>query len=227
MKKAECRVAAATASSDVATMFLPELATLGPAVPPSAKARQTRDVLSRQQKFLKQVQHQTTHSLARFFLEIDANYKQFQTATRYCGPPPISDWKPNAPSTRKAGSRSTATSTPSASTPRGGPRSPVQDELQHRARRARRGEGNAPGIRQDHRRRAVKAPAAPKGHTLDDQTRTASFEEPAKASDSPVKEKATCDCDTAGKTVSFQMTVGVGSKPVEIRGTFTVARASP
>ena len=34
--------------------------------------------------YLEQVVHQTTHSLARFFLEIDANYKQFQTA-RGCG----------------------------------------------------------------------------------------------------------------------------------------------
>ena len=31
---------------------------------------------------LQQVVHQTTHSLARFFLEIDANYKQFKTASR-------------------------------------------------------------------------------------------------------------------------------------------------
>ena len=32
--------------------------------------------------YLQQVVHQTTHSLARFFLEIDANYKQFKTASR-------------------------------------------------------------------------------------------------------------------------------------------------
>ena len=31
---------------------------------------------------MQQVVHQTTHSLARFFLEIDANYKQFKTASR-------------------------------------------------------------------------------------------------------------------------------------------------
>ena len=39
-------------------------------------------LLERQKAFLKQVIHQTTHSLARFFLEIDANYKQFKTASR-------------------------------------------------------------------------------------------------------------------------------------------------
>ncbi len=32
--------------------------------------------------FLQQVTHQATHTLARFMLEIDANYKQLQTATR-------------------------------------------------------------------------------------------------------------------------------------------------
>ena len=31
---------------------------------------------------MQQIVHQTTHSLARFFLEIDANYKQFKTASR-------------------------------------------------------------------------------------------------------------------------------------------------
>jgi outer membrane protein TolC len=39
---------------------------------------------ARQAELLKQVKHQTTHSLARFFLEVDANYKQFKTASRLC-----------------------------------------------------------------------------------------------------------------------------------------------
>ncbi len=39
-------------------------------------------VLLRSRAYLQQVVHQTTHSLARFFLEIDANYKQFKTASR-------------------------------------------------------------------------------------------------------------------------------------------------
>ena len=38
--------------------------------------------IERQEAFLKQLIHQTTHSLARFFLEIDANYKQFKTSSR-------------------------------------------------------------------------------------------------------------------------------------------------
>jgi outer membrane protein TolC len=39
--------------------------------------------LLRQRAFLQQIVHQSTHQLARFFLEIDANYKQFKTASRF------------------------------------------------------------------------------------------------------------------------------------------------
>jgi hypothetical protein len=38
--------------------------------------------LERREAVLKQVIHDSTHSLARFFLEIDANFKQFKTASR-------------------------------------------------------------------------------------------------------------------------------------------------
>jgi hypothetical protein len=49
---------------------------------PLANARSAQYVLLRSRAYLQQVVHQTTHSLARFFLEIDANYKQFKTASR-------------------------------------------------------------------------------------------------------------------------------------------------
>jgi outer membrane protein TolC len=49
---------------------------------PLANSRQAQYVLLRARAYLQQVVHQTTHSLARFFLEIDANYKQFKTASR-------------------------------------------------------------------------------------------------------------------------------------------------
>jgi outer membrane protein TolC len=49
---------------------------------PLANTRQSQYTLLRARAFLQQVVHQTTHSLARFFLEIDANYKQFKTASR-------------------------------------------------------------------------------------------------------------------------------------------------
>jgi len=49
---------------------------------PLANTRFAQYSLLRQRAYLQQIVHQTTHSLARFFLEIDANYKQFKTASR-------------------------------------------------------------------------------------------------------------------------------------------------
>ena len=50
---------------------------------PLATVRQSQYALLRERAFLQQIVHQTTHSLARFFLEVDANYKQFKTASRF------------------------------------------------------------------------------------------------------------------------------------------------
>jgi outer membrane protein TolC len=49
---------------------------------PLANVRNAQYTLLKQRAYLQQVVHQTTHSLARFFLEVDANYKQFKTASR-------------------------------------------------------------------------------------------------------------------------------------------------
>ncbi len=49
---------------------------------PLANTRQAQYTLLKQRAYLQQIVHQTTHSLARFFLEVDANYKQFKTASR-------------------------------------------------------------------------------------------------------------------------------------------------
>lgn len=49
---------------------------------PLANTRNAQYILLRQRAYLQQVVHQTVHSLARFFLEVDANYKQFKTASR-------------------------------------------------------------------------------------------------------------------------------------------------
>jgi hypothetical protein len=221
VKKAEGWVVAAAASADVATMFLPELAKLGPAVPPSAKARETADTLARQKEFLQQVQHQSTHSLARFFLEIDANYKQFQTAKRYRA---SARQRLEAQRAFYNEGRITIDRYLDAVSQFA---SSVGQEAQFKAsyNTALVALEEAKGTLLEFDNITVAEPskvAKSKGHARDDQTRTASFEEPAPASGSPVKEKAPCECEAAGKTVSFQMTVGVGSKPVEIRGTFTV-----
>jgi len=49
---------------------------------PLANTRQAQYLLLRARAYLQQIVHQTTHSLARFFLEVDANYKQFKSASR-------------------------------------------------------------------------------------------------------------------------------------------------
>jgi outer membrane protein TolC len=49
---------------------------------PLANNKQAQLALLRQRAYLQQIVHQTTHSLARFFVEVDANYKQFKTASR-------------------------------------------------------------------------------------------------------------------------------------------------
>ncbi|MGC8638912.1 MAG: TolC family protein, partial [Isosphaeraceae bacterium] len=49
---------------------------------PLANSRFAQYNLLRQRAFLQQMVHQRTHQLARFYLEIDANYKQFKTASR-------------------------------------------------------------------------------------------------------------------------------------------------
>jgi hypothetical protein len=63
----------------VAGAFFPDLA--GQAASPDSDESPAIQ-LDRQKAYLQQLVHQTTHSLARFFLEIDANYKQFKTASR-------------------------------------------------------------------------------------------------------------------------------------------------
>jgi outer membrane protein TolC len=49
---------------------------------PLANTRQAQLALLRQRAFLQQTVHQSTHALARFFLEVDANYKQYKAASR-------------------------------------------------------------------------------------------------------------------------------------------------
>jgi len=44
--------------------------------------RQAREISAREKALYQQVLHQTTHSLARSFLEVDANYKNHRTALR-------------------------------------------------------------------------------------------------------------------------------------------------
>jgi outer membrane protein TolC len=49
---------------------------------PLANTKNAQYTLLKQRAYLQQIVHQTIHSLARFFIEVDANYKQFRTAAR-------------------------------------------------------------------------------------------------------------------------------------------------
>jgi outer membrane protein TolC len=49
---------------------------------PLANTRHAQYILLRSRSHQQQLIHQTTHSLARFFLEVDANFKQYQVAKR-------------------------------------------------------------------------------------------------------------------------------------------------
>ena len=118
---------------------------------PLANTRQAQYQLLRQRAFLQQIVHQTTHSLARFFLEVDANYKQFKTAQRLRA---AAQQRLEAQRAFYEEGRITIDRLPRRRQPvrqRDRPGGPVQDQLQHLDRRPRGGQGDAAGLRQ-HRR---------------------------------------------------------------------------
>ena len=82
MKVKQAEETARDGDFDIIRTVLPELAELDPKV--VTRKECPEDVaLRRQREFLKQVVHQTTHSLGRFFLEIDANYKQYEASKKH------------------------------------------------------------------------------------------------------------------------------------------------
>lgn len=188
--------------------------------------------LERAKKALDQIIHQTTHALARFFLEEDANYEQFQTAAR---------------SRAAAAQRLEAER---ASYEEG--RITIDHYLaavsQHALGAAQEaqykssynisiiGLEEAKGTLLDyhqitlvgglksanftvaaarpapaHQERLVQPGAPPQPVAL-------------RMNDGEAKE-ASPKADPAGKTFSFQFTVGVGSSPIDIRGSFTITPA--
>ena len=93
--------------------------------------------------FLQQIVHQTTHSLARFFLEVDANYKQFKTASRLRAAAAAAA---RGPEGVLRGGADHDRPLPRCGRPvrrRRRARGPVQDHLQHLDRRAGGGQGDA------------------------------------------------------------------------------------
>jgi hypothetical protein len=80
-RRAEAACAAANLD-EVTKGFLPALSGHTEPAPAAETARDRLAELDKAKKRLEQVIHTTTRSLARFFLEIDANYKQFQRASK-------------------------------------------------------------------------------------------------------------------------------------------------
>jgi len=146
LKDAEAK--AVSADHDVMRDFLPELADLGPFAPSDGPANET---LCRQRACLEQVIHQTTHSLARFFLEIDANYKQYEVAKRNLAAAleRLDAQRAFYDEGRITIDRFLDAVSQYTTAPR--PGGAVPGELQHLDRRARRGERDAARLRQNHR----------------------------------------------------------------------------
>jgi hypothetical protein len=59
--------------------------------------------------------------------------------------------------------------------------------------------------------------------SLDAQVTAGQATSPAAPPEAGDAKAATPDAEAAGRTISFQVTINVGSKPVEIRGSFTVS----
>ena len=146
---------------------------------PLANTRQAQYILLRQRAYLQQIVHQTTHSLARFFLEVDANYKQFKTASRLAG-----RRRPAArgPAGVLRGRPDHDRPLPRRRQPvrqRRRPGGPVQDHLQHLDRRAGGGQGDAarptttsPWPRARTRARPTSRPATSRTRTRSCRSRT-------------------------------------------------------
>jgi hypothetical protein len=229
VREKERQAAEAEAVVDAAMRLLPVLADLG-----TAKLGRARESLERERAFLKQVVHQTTHSLARFLLEVDANYKQFQTAARFR----------EATSKRLEAQRKfyeegrisidrylDAVSQYA---------SAVAQEAQFRTcyNVSLVALEEAKGTLLEYEKitvldgpRPVSAPVAATTGTRDDAARPAALEatpEPTKAPAAGCGAEDGCCAGAsatpaAGKTVTFRFTIGAGPKPVEVRGEFTIA----
>jgi len=206
--------------------------------------------LERQKANLQQVVHQTTHSLARFFLEIDANYKQFKTASRLRA---AAAERLNAQRAFYEEGRITIDRFLDAVSQYA---TAVATEAQYKAlynisivaleeakgtlleydkitvveglksgapADAVRDGAAKPGSREPPALIPAPPPAAPKA--------TSPLRAPVPAAILPASRPTTSvthandaslSADLGGKTFSFRVTVGIGSKPVEISGSFTI-----
>ena len=131
------------------------------------------------------------------------------------GSPRRSGWRPSVRTTTKAGSRSIVTSTPGASTPTRWPRRPsTRPPITSRSSRWRRPRGRCWSTR----RSPWPSPAG--SHRLPRPCKPS----PMEPGDSRARAAAPKQ-EASGSSISFQVTVKIGSRPWEIRGSLTVGPA--
>ena len=203
----------------------------------AAVAGHPSPLVERQNEFLQQVVHQTTHSLARFFLEIDANYKEFRTATRMraSAAQRLDSLRADYEAGRIPIDRFFDAVSQYATS--------VATEAQYRATYniTLAALEEAKGTLLEHDRIIVTAAATgteppivrrdggvkPAAHQPTAATRppAAASSDGLPAAGTPPKKPDDKDPDADGKTYSFQLTVGAGPRPFEVRGSFTVAPA--
>ena len=203
--------------------------------------------LERGKSYQKQVVRQATHSLARFFLEIDANYKQFKTASRLRAAAALRLESQRAYYEERritidrildaVSQYATAVATEAQYkttynisivaleeakgtllehdqiTVVDGPKSSVS--IAAVPDFAVKGAWNEPPVLTRNTTRGAIQPQGPAAFPPGPST---------KASELPVTSKSPKG-DPGGKTFSFQFTVGTGSKPLEVRGSFTITPA--
>jgi RNA polymerase sigma factor (sigma-70 family) len=190
--------------------------------------------LEQQKAFLKQVVHQTTYTLARFFNEVGESYKQFQAASRVrqAAAQRLDAMRADREAGRIPVDRFLDAVSRYAAA--------VATEAQHRATYniAIIALEEAKGTLLEYDKITVAdAPEgknAPTAARQDGAVRTASHQPeplgPAPVSpDGPAAPPRTKDepakPDADGKTYSFHLTIGAGPRPFDIRGSFTVAPA--
>ena len=230
LKEAEAAAHAANLD-EVANTFLPDLAFPTRPAPAAHTTRVRSAQLEQQKAFLQQVIDQSTRSLARFFLEIDANYKQLQTASRLraAAAQRLEAQRAFYEEGRITIDRYFDSVSQSASA--------IAQEAQFKTTYniALMALDEAKGTLLEHNRIVV----SPASVRLDMATKTASYTPqapvPAPPESTPsavnplakpaVAKDPAALAEDAGKTYSFQMTIGIGPHPVEIRGSFTVTPA--
>jgi len=208
--------------------------------------------LARQRALFQQVVHETTHSLARFFLEIEANYKQFRAASN----------RRAAAAQRREAERA------SYEERRGTVEHYLDAASQYASAVALEAQyktvyniaivalDEAKGTLLEYEQISIAEgpkPAASTGAVRDGAVKPASREAPAPIASAsaavppasaslrppapvpaaiqpasrldpsaPQAKDTSAKAGLGGKTYSFQVTIGIGSKPIEIRGSFTI-----